>query len=94
MPEQIPKPVKAARSFALRSLSEGKWHRFRRELLDQSLTAVVLDRRDARTGHLEALTDNYVTVAFDAGETSVGRTANLTIEKVTERHTLGRMSGV
>jgi tRNA A37 methylthiotransferase MiaB len=94
MPDQIPKPVKAARSFALRSLSETKWHRFRRDLLDQSLTAVVLDRRDTRTGHLEALTDNYVTVAFDADDSSVGRTVDLTIEKVTERRTFGRMSGV
>jgi tRNA A37 methylthiotransferase MiaB len=94
MPDQIHKPVKAARSFALRSLSERKWHRFRRELLDQSLTAVVLDRRDTRTGHLEALTDNYVTVAFDADDRSVGRVVDLTIEEVSERQTLGRMCGV
>src|SRR3990172_4419890 len=92
MPDQIPKPVKAARSFALRSLSETKWHRFRRELLDQSLTAVVLDRHDARTGHLEALTDNYVTVAFDADQTMVGRTVDLTIKVVSERLTLGSLN--
>jgi threonylcarbamoyladenosine tRNA methylthiotransferase MtaB len=94
MPDQIPKPVKAARSFALRSLSERKWHRFRRALVGQSLTAVVLDRRDARTGHLEALTDNYVTVAFDADDRSVGRVVDLTIEEVSERQTFGRMCGV
>ena len=94
MPDQIPKPVKAARSFALRSLSETKWHRFRRALVGQPLTAVVLDRRDARTGHLEALTDNYVTVAFDADQTMVGRTVDLTIEEVSERQTFGRMCGV
>ena len=73
-------------------MSETKWHRFRRELLDQSLTAVVLDRRDTRTGHLEALTDNYVTVAFDGDKTSVGRTVDLTIEEVSERQTLGRLN--
>ena len=94
MPDQIPKAVKAARSFAHRSLSERKWHRFRRALVGQSLTAVVLDRRDARTGHLEALTDNYVTVAFDADDRSVGRVVDLTIEEVSERQTFGRMCGV
>ncbi|MBI2902171.1 MAG: tRNA (N(6)-L-threonylcarbamoyladenosine(37)-C(2))-methylthiotransferase MtaB [Candidatus Methylomirabilis oxyfera] len=94
MRDQVPKSVKASRSFALRSLSEAKWSLFRRTQVGQPLTAVVLDRRDARTGRLEALTDNYVTVAFDGGQTAVGRTVNLTIEAVSEGRTLGRMRGV
>lgn len=91
LPDQVPKAGRAARSFALRSLSEKKWHEFRCAQVGQSLTAVVLDRRDIRTGRLEALTDNYVTVALDAGEGNVGRAVDLTIEAVTERETLGRL---
>ena len=91
LPDQVPKAVRAARSFALRSLSEKKWHEFRCAQVGQPLTAVVLDRRDVRTGRLEALTDNYVTVALDAPEGCVGRVVGLTIEAVTERETLGRL---
>jgi len=94
MPNQVPTPVKAGRSFALRSLSERKWKEFRGEQVGQSLTAVVLDRRDARTGRLEAMTDNYVTVSFDADARALGQTVNLTIEAVSERQTLGRLRGV
>jgi threonylcarbamoyladenosine tRNA methylthiotransferase MtaB len=91
MPDQIPKAVKAARSFALRALSEEKWRLFRRAQVGRSLTAVVLDRREARSGRLEALTDNYVTVAFDPGEGSPGRIVDLTIERVMDRQTLGSL---
>jgi tRNA A37 methylthiotransferase MiaB len=83
--------MRAARSFALRSLSEKKWHAFRRALVGQTLTAVVLDRRDARSGRREALTDNYVTVALDGAEGFVGRLATLTIQAVSGRETLGRL---
>jgi threonylcarbamoyladenosine tRNA methylthiotransferase MtaB len=91
MPDQVPKAVKAERSFALRSLSERKWETFRRELIGHSFEAVVLDRRDARTGRLEALTDNYVTVCLDADRWMVGRTVDLMIESVSGRQTLGRI---
>ncbi len=92
MPDQVPKAVKAERSFALRSLSERKWETFRSGLVGRSLEAVVLDRRDARTGQLEALTDNYVTVCLDADRRLVGRTVDLTIESVSGRQTIGRLS--
>lgn len=91
MPKQVPAPAKAERSFALRSLSEKKWKEFRSAQVGKSLTAVVLDRREARTGRLEALTDNYVTVSFEAGEGLAGRTVDLTIEAVSNRETLGRI---
>ena len=94
LPDQVPKAVRAARSFALRSLSERKWHEFRSSQVGQPLTAVVLDRRDARTGRLDALTDNYITVALDSAEGLVGRVVDLTIEAVTERQTLGRLSSM
>ncbi len=93
MPNQVPNPVKAERSFALRSLSERKWREFRGTQVGQSLTAVVLDRRDVRTRRLEALTDNYITVALDANEGLAARTVALTIEAVSERQTLGRIRG-
>ena len=51
-------------------------------------------RASVGTGTLEALTDNYVTVAFDADDRSVGRVVDLTIEEVSERQTFGRMCGV
>jgi len=91
LPDQVPKPVKAARSFALRSLSEKKWYEFRRGLVGKSLGAVVLDRRDPRSGVLEALSDNYVTITLDVAERVVGRMVDLTIETVTERGTRGRL---
>lgn len=94
MPNQVPSPAKAERSFALRSLSERKWKEFRGTQVGQSLTAVVLDRRDARTGRLEALTDNFITVSFDADAGVVGRTVDLTIEAISERLTLGRLQGL
>jgi threonylcarbamoyladenosine tRNA methylthiotransferase MtaB len=91
MPDQVPKAVKAERSVALRSLSERKWETFRSGMVGQSLEAVVLDRRDARTGHLEALTDNYIPVCLHAEQWMVGRTVDLTIESVSGRRTLGRL---
>jgi len=94
LPGQVPKAVRAARSFALRSLSEKKWHQFRGAHVGQPLTAVVLDRRDARTGRLEALTDNYVTVALADAENLIGRVVTLTVEAVTGRETLGRLSSL
>ncbi len=93
MPDQVPKCAKVARSLALRSLSEQKWLAFRSSLVGQRLSAVVLDRRDARSGCPEALTDNYVSVALDAAEGFVGRTVELTIETVTERQSFGRLHG-
>jgi len=92
MPDQVPKAVKAERSFALRSLSERKWETFRSRLVGRSFEAVVLDRRDARTGQLEALTDNYVTVCIDTDRRLVGRTVDLTIESINGRQTFGRLS--
>ncbi|MBI3780092.1 MAG: radical SAM protein [candidate division NC10 bacterium] len=94
LPDQVPKAVRAARSFALRSLSERKWHEFRSSQVGQPLTAVVLDRRDARRRRLDALTDNYITVALDSAEGFGGRVVDLTIESVTERQTLGRLSSL
>lgn len=90
-PNQIPKDVKAARSVALRSLGETKWQKFRRAQVGQRFTAVVLDKRDARTGRLEAMTDNYITVGLQDAEGDTGRLVDLTIEAVTERETLGRV---
>jgi len=83
--------MRAARSYALRCLSNKKWREFQLSQVGQPLTAVVLDRRDARTGRLEALTDNYITVALEAAERFVGCLVDLSIEAVTERETLGRL---
>ncbi|MDE2180825.1 MAG: tRNA (N(6)-L-threonylcarbamoyladenosine(37)-C(2))-methylthiotransferase MtaB [candidate division NC10 bacterium] len=91
MPNQVPKGVRAARSAALRALSETKWQQFRQTQVGQSFTAVVLEKRDAQTGRLEALTDNYITVRLQDAEGSVGRMVDLSIEAVTERETFGRL---
>ena len=91
MPDQVPKGVRAARSIALRALSEAKWQKFRQTQVGQSFTAVVLDGRDARTGRLKALTDNYITVGIQDAEGCIGRTVDLSIETVTERETVGRL---
>jgi threonylcarbamoyladenosine tRNA methylthiotransferase MtaB len=94
MPDRVPRATKAARSFALRSLSERKWETFRRGLIGRSFGAVVLDRLDARTGQLEAMTDNYVTVCIDAERPLVGRTVELTVESVEGRQTFGRLGAL
>jgi threonylcarbamoyladenosine tRNA methylthiotransferase MtaB len=91
MPDQVPKAAKVARSAALRALSDAKWQTFRQTQVGESFAAVVLEGRDTRTGQLEAMTDNYITVRFDNTEGSVGRTVDLTIEAVTERQTIGRL---
>ena len=91
MQNQVAKTVKGERSYALRSLSEEKWLAFRRTQVGRPLCGVVLDRRGVRAGWSEALTDNYVTVSFEAGERFAGRTVDLTIEAVSDRQTLGRM---
>lgn len=91
LPNQVPKDVRAARSAALRALSDAKWQKFRQTQVGQSFTAVVLDGREARAGRLEALTDNYITVGLDNAEESIGRMVDLSIEAVTERETIGRL---
>jgi threonylcarbamoyladenosine tRNA methylthiotransferase MtaB len=89
MPDQVPKDVRAARSAALRTLSDAKWLKFRQAQVGQSLQAVVLDGRDAWAGRLEALTDNYITVRLEHAEEGIGRMVDLSIEAVTERETVG-----
>ncbi|MBI2884143.1 MAG: tRNA (N(6)-L-threonylcarbamoyladenosine(37)-C(2))-methylthiotransferase MtaB [Candidatus Methylomirabilis oxyfera] len=89
MPDQVPKDVRAARSVALRALSDAKWRAFRQTQVGQSFAAVVLEGRDARAGRLDALTDNYITVRVEHTEESVGRMVALSIEAVTERETIG-----
>ncbi|MBZ0159176.1 MAG: tRNA (N(6)-L-threonylcarbamoyladenosine(37)-C(2))-methylthiotransferase MtaB [bacterium] len=91
MSDQVPKDVRAARSAALRALSDAKWQKFRQTQVGQSFTAIVLDRRDARTGRLDALTDNYITVQLENAEGDIGRLVDLSIEAVTERETVGRL---
>ncbi len=91
MLNQVPKDVRSARSAALRALSDAKWQRFRQTQVGQSFAAVVLEGRDSRTGRLEALTDNYITVRVEHTEESVGRMVGLSIEAVTERETMGRL---
>ncbi|MDD5560459.1 tRNA (N(6)-L-threonylcarbamoyladenosine(37)-C(2))-methylthiotransferase MtaB [Candidatus Methylomirabilis sp.] len=91
MPDQVPKDVRAARSAALRTLSDAKWRAFRQTQVGQSFAAVVLDGRDARTGRLQALTDNYITVRLDNAEEGIGRMVDLSIEAVSERETVGRL---
>jgi len=89
LPGQVPQAVKAARSLALRTLGHQKWTAFRQGLVGQSFAAVVLERRDARSGYREALTDNYVTVAFEDADEEGGRTVRLVIDAVTDRQTFG-----
>lgn len=91
MSDQVPKDVRAARSAALRALSDAKWQKFRQTQVGQSFTAIVLDRRDARTGRLDALTDNYITVQLENAEGDIGRLVDLSIEAVTERETVGQL---
>jgi threonylcarbamoyladenosine tRNA methylthiotransferase MtaB len=91
MPNQVPKDVRAARSVALRALSDTKWRTFRQTQVGQSLTAVVLERRAAETERLEALTDNYITVRFEHAEERIGRMVDLTVEATTEQETIGRL---
>lgn len=91
MPDQVPKGERAARSAALRALGDAKWERFRQTQVGQSLTAVVLEGRDAQTGRLQALTDNYITVRLDNAEGAIGRTVDLTIDAVAGRETFGRL---
>ncbi|CBE68273.1 MAG: tRNA (N(6)-L-threonylcarbamoyladenosine(37)-C(2))-methylthiotransferase MtaB [Candidatus Methylomirabilis oxygeniifera] len=91
MPNHVPKDVRAARSAALRALSDAKWRAFRQTQVGQSFAAVVLEGRDAPTGRLDALTDNYITVQVERTEESVGRMVALSIETVTERETIGRL---
>lgn len=93
LPDQTPKDVKTGRSAALRALSDAKWQRFRQTQVGRSFSAVVLERRDARTGRLEALTDNYITVELRDAEKSRGRMVDVSIEKVTGRETIGHVNG-
>src|SRR5574337_401615 len=91
MPNQIPKDVRSARSAALRALSDAKWRRFRQTQVGQSFSAVVLEGRDVRTGRIEALTDNYMTVRLEPAEDRISRTVDLTVVEATERQTVGRL---
>lgn len=91
MPNQVPKDVRAARSVALRALSDRKWRQFRQTQVGQAFSAVVLDGRDTRSGWVEALTDNYITVRLDHAGECIGRMVDVTIEGISERQTFGRV---
>ena len=67
---QVDPKVKKHRGAALRELSRTKVETYQRQFLGQSLNVLFEGRREAQTGFLQGVTDNYIRV-FSPGPDSV-----------------------
>lgn len=90
MPGQVPEPVKAKRSKALRALSARKAMAFRRRFVGQALPVVVFSERDTQTGSLVGVSDNYIKVHVEGPDALRNRWAMVLIEEATGFGAKGR----
>ena len=91
MLDQVPAETKACRSRALRGLAQRKGIAFRRALVGRTVEVVVLGRRHRETGLLEGITDSYVRVLFPGDDGRMGTLAQVRVEEVVPRGTVGQL---
>ncbi len=85
MTGQVAEQAKKERSEALRKLGREKNNDFRKQCEGSLFQAVVEDKRNANTGLLTGLTDNYVRVAISGAKNEhIGKEIGVKIEKVAE----------
>jgi len=90
MADQVPPQVKKARSAHLRRLGAEKTRDFHRRFLGDTREVLLEGRREAGTGCLQGLTDNYIRVFVAGPDEAMDRAYPVRLDQMTED---GRVSG-
>ena len=93
LPGRVPERVIGERSRALRALGREKSLAFRRALVGQVRSALVLETPDRATGLSAGLTAPYVEVLFEGGAELARAVVAVEITAATADRTLGRLAG-
>jgi threonylcarbamoyladenosine tRNA methylthiotransferase MtaB len=94
MPDQVAPEVKARRNRVLRQLGDQKFLAFKRGVVGQWLSVVVLHERDSETGLLHGVSDNYLGVLCEGPDDCRGRIVEVRVEAMDARGLLrGRLAG-
>jgi threonylcarbamoyladenosine tRNA methylthiotransferase MtaB len=88
---QVPAEVCRLRSQELRSLSRRKFRNFLSSFQKRRLTVLTEKRRDAQTGLLTGLSDNYIRVLMEGPDRYMNRLLPLEIRHLEEDRVWGRM---
>ena len=89
--DRVPAATAAARSETLRSLARAKSLAFRTSMVGSAHEALVLETRDRATGHLVALTGNYVDVLVDGADSLMRRVVKIGITAANGDRTSGEL---
>lgn len=90
-PNQVSPSVKHERAEKLRRLSKQKSFCFRKRYEGKTLSCLVLNTRDSETQCLVGLASNYIRILFDGEDGFMNRILDVTITRVTEEKTFGRV---
>ena len=91
LPDRVAPELAAARSRTLRRQVAASRRRFERGQIGRVCSAVVLRRRDRRSGELVALTANYLRVRVAGPDRALGRRVALVVESLDGRGLGGRI---
>jgi threonylcarbamoyladenosine tRNA methylthiotransferase MtaB len=94
MPDRVPSGAIRDRSRRLRALGRDKSLAFRRGMVGERRTALVLNERDRETGWLCGLTANYVEVTFPGPPDLARRFVSVTITGATTERTTATLDEV
>jgi threonylcarbamoyladenosine tRNA methylthiotransferase MtaB len=90
MKEQVPEPVKKARSEKLRVLGVQKNAEFMGKFTGSELRVVVEDKKNTNTGLLTGLSDNYIRVQIlGTNESHIGREIKVRVSRVEKEGVFG-----
>jgi threonylcarbamoyladenosine tRNA methylthiotransferase MtaB len=89
--DRVESAIAAKRSRVLREQVASNWRRFIREQIGCERSAVIQRRRDPRSGHLIALTDNAIEVRVEGLDHRLGTRTRLRFECVDDGQPVGRL---
>lgn len=92
MPNQVAPEAKAKRNRILRQLGARKSLAFQQAFVGHTLSLVVLEERDRRSGLLQGVSDNYLTIRFDGPEGLKGQMVEVRVERAGPEGISGRMA--
>jgi len=92
MKNQVPEAVKKQRNEALRNIGRRKNFEYRKKFKSSEVQVVVEGKRDATTGCLTGLADNYIRmVVYDAKAENIGENIKVRISVVNEEYTFSEI---
>ncbi|SDC73849.1 MULTISPECIES: tRNA (N(6)-L-threonylcarbamoyladenosine(37)-C(2))-methylthiotransferase MtaB [unclassified Candidatus Frackibacter] len=87
--EQVHSRVKKKRSAKLRELGERMAEEYRDKFIGKGLDVMIEEERDHRTGLLTGLTDNYLKVMVDAGDSYQGELVSVKLVDTEDNYLIG-----